>query len=170
MWWMWGVLTNNVDNCVILQDLSLSLSLYQMSMSVRSVVFVWTAAVRTWQDPIDVCVMRASCLRLTAKSAEVSGTQPIKLNNMLVNGNFILPFRMVLNSTLLLPAQVHSKENKYTVIWLQNCLFVSPQTSMSVRITVCVLTVTALTLRDHSAASVTLVTSLHKREATAKVS
>ncbi len=24
---MWGVLTNNVDNCVILQDLSLSLSL-----------------------------------------------------------------------------------------------------------------------------------------------
>lgn len=40
---------------------------------------------------------------------------------------------------------------------------------MSVRITVCVLTVTALTLRDHFAASVTLVTSLHKREATAKI-
>ncbi len=156
-------------------------------MSVRSVVFVWTAVVRTWQDPIDVCVMRASCLRLTAKAAEVRGTQPIKLNNMLVNGNLILPFRMVLNSIVLLPAQVHSIENKHTVqtqlfnIYINRiehvcmcswklCLFVSPQTSMSVRITVCVLTVTALTLRDHSAASVTLVTSLHRREATAKVS
>ncbi len=70
---------------------------------------------RTWQDPIDVCVMRASCLRLTAKAAEVRGTQPIKLNNMLVNGNLILPFRMVLNSIVLLPAQVHSIENKHTV-------------------------------------------------------
>lgn len=75
-----------------------------MSMSVRSVVFVRTAFVRTWQDRIDVCAMRASCLRLTAKAAE---------------------------------------------------------TSMSVRITVCVLTVNALTLRDHSTASVTLVTSPH---------